>query len=155
MTNYKNVELIDDIRNDALILMSHDPNLSYLEAYNKAMKELIGDKNILSADLSEFDINISANLIKSKNNNKDLYLEQLKDMLSEDIDVSMFDKQQLRELSMGKKIGIDIKQIADNNYNPSQIKCLCIMLSMGKDIDEYKGNYTFDPLEVFKNIAKK
>ena len=152
MRDYKKIELIDDIRNDAVIKMIENPSLSYIDAYEEAKKELIGDNKITDVELKNYEINIDSNLIND--NNEKNYYDQLKNILKDDINTNEFNDEQLRELSIGKKMGVDISKIADKNYNVAQLKCLIVMLSMGKNIDSFKGNYSFEPMEVFKNIAK-
>ena len=66
MSDIKNIELIDDIRKDALLLMKQDDKLDYIEASKRAREELIGKQNVTSAEMPPFSVNIDENLIKEK-----------------------------------------------------------------------------------------
>ena len=147
MATYKNLELRDNILNDALRLMEKDSNLSYEDAYEQAKQKLIGDQNI-----NEFvfkPLTTSINLDNKKEEkveeSDNPYLDDIKNRLKEYINVNDYTEEQLEEYNISNEMGIDITKFADPGYNRDQIKYLSMQILVGKPIDEYKGNYTFDP----------
>lgn len=167
MTNYKNLELRDGILRDARIIMNNNPNISYEEAFNMAKKELIGDYDILSLDVKNFDINIDDNLLKNntdnvlKDDNENIPNNTLSEVdkelynpIMDKIDITKYDKAQLKQYLIGDNMGVDITLFANPNFSPKQIKFLCVMMTAGKDVDQLFTNYDFDPNEVFANIDK-
>ena len=140
MATYKNLELRDNIRNDALLLMK-DKNISYEEAYEEAKQKLIGDQNI---NEFEFKPLTTVNLLDATEDDNS-YLEKLKDKLKDVIKVDLFNEEQLEEYVISKEMGVDISKFADPGYNPNQIKYLSMQILIGKSIEKYQGNYEFDP----------
>ena len=164
MSNIKNLELIDDIRRDAIIFMEQDSSLDYIKATNKARENLIGNQKITSVDLKPFTVNIDDSLTVNDNINdiskpheeEDLYLKELKEKLKGIINVDIYDKEQLRQILIGKEMGINIdtlKKIADNKYSYEQIRYLCVMSTCGMDISKYIGDYDFNPLQAFAELS--
>lgn len=152
MTNYKNLELRDGILRDANILMRENPNLKYEEAYEQAKRELIGDNNVLDIEVKPFEIIIDDNLIKKESNTVEIDNELYKP-ISNKIDISKYDKAQLKQYLIGNNMGIDITLFADPKFSAKQIRFLCIMMTTGKDVDNLFTNYEFDPNIEFANIS--
>ena len=183
MSTIKNVELIDDVRNDALIIMKNNPEMQYDEAYEKAKQNLIGDENIKEFEFRPFQVEIDDELLSSSNEenlsddsnqielsdeakeNIELYnklepladdfyssiREQLKDL----INVSEFDDNQIEQLYIGLRMGIDIKKIANNKFSSSQLKFLCVMLASGNNVDKYIEDVNFNPALAFAEMAQQ
>jgi len=148
MATYKNLELRDNILNDALKLMEENPNLSYDAAYEQAKQNLIGNQEINSFVFKPLttSINISSNSKEQiKEDVEDPYLEDIKKRLKDDIDVEKYTEEQLEEYIISKEMGLDITKFADPGYNPDQIKYISMQVLVGKPIDKFIGNYTFDP----------
>lgn len=194
MSTIKNIELIDNIRTDALILMKNNPNMSYEEAYEKAKQNLIGDEKINSFEFKPFEVEVDESLISnqqpveesketkientevkeeinndniSEEEKKDLeilkelesldvdYYENIRKQLSDIIDVTKFDNDQIEQLYIGQKMGVDITKIFNNKLTSQQIKFLCVMLATGRDITNYVINPDFDVEEAFAEIANQ
>lgn len=155
MANIKNIELLDNIRTDALLLMKENPNLDYLEAYKIAKEQLISDSKITEYVDKPFSVEIQDELLnfneKSKSDNLS-YDDEIKELLKDKIDISGFTNEQLKQLAISTKMEIDITKIADKKYSPEQIKVLAVMMSIGKNIDKYIGNYDFKPSDVWAEI---
>ena len=144
MATYKNLELRDSIRNDALLLMK-EKNISYEEAYEEAKQKLIGDQNINEFVFKPLTTVNSLSNEEKVNEETNPYLDDLKNRLRDDINVDLFTEGQLEEYIISKEMGIDIKTFADPGYNTDQIKFLSMQILVGKTIEQYKENYTFDP----------
>lgn len=147
MATKKNLELIDDIRTDALILMKQNPDLNYLDAYEQARKELIGDESIINYVYEEFSDNMvigKDNIELEKKDKEDDYYETLKAELKDLIDVDNYSEEQLIQYMIGKTMGLDINRFANPVFTPDQIKFLCIALVSGENIDRFIKNPSFD-----------
>lgn len=193
MSTIKNVELIDDVRNDALILMKENPDLSYEEAFEKAKFNLIGDEKIRKFEFQPFEVEIDESLLNSaqkinedsSSNESDLsaqsserivltdedkedlevlqklevldsdFYGNIKKQLKGMISVDEFNNDQLEQLYIGSRMGVDITKIANSNFVPAQIKFLCVMMASGKNIDKYVSDYNFDPTEAFSEIIQQ
>lgn len=156
MSSKKTLDLIDDIRNDALISMRENPNLNYQDAFKNAKKELIGDENILDFKFKPFNIEFDESLtINNIENNENDYYTEVKNELGKYINVNDFSNEQLDEFTIALKMGVDITKFADNKYSPKQLNFLCLLLSSGKSIDEYRNNYDFDPNLAIQKIINK
>ena len=159
MKDIKYIELIDDIRRDALILMEKDKSLDYFQASEMAKKKLIGDSKVTEANISPFSLNIDENLLHEENEiieSADPYYDDLKNKMKDIIDVSKFDKEQLKQLVIGREMGLsneDILKVSDNKYNAEQIKYLCVLISCGKDISRFIGDYSFNPVQAFAELV--
>lgn len=66
MSDIKNIELIDDIRKDALLLMEQDDKLDYIEASKRAREALIGEQKVTNVEIHPFSVTIDENLIEKK-----------------------------------------------------------------------------------------
>lgn len=155
MSNIKNIELYDDIRNDALILMGENPNLQYQEAFKQAKENLIGDINICDFEFKPFNVEIDSelnNIASRVDSNKDDYYTSVRNKLAEYINVEEFTEAQLEEYNIAIQMGVDITKFADNNFSPSQIKTLCLLVASGKDIDKYRYDYDFDPKKIVEEM---
>lgn len=152
MATYKNLELRDNIRNDALLLMK-EKNISYEDAYEEAKQKLIGNQNINDFEfkplttVNSLENTLDKTIVAEDNKVEEVneYLEDLKSRLKNLINVELFSEEQLEEFVISKEMGVDITKFADPGYNPEQIKYLSMQLLLGKEIDQYKGNYTFIP----------
>ena len=202
MATIKNIELIDDIRTDALILMKNDPKLNYEDAFELAKKNLIGDEKISSFEFQPFNVEVDEELISRKEDEptinevkeetsikeekeetisideidesnldeeqkKDLellkklepldidYYGNIRNQLKDIIDVNKFNNDQIEQLYIGKKMGVDITKIYNNNLSAQQIKFLCVMLATGKDISDYVLDSNFDVEEAFASMVEE
>ena len=166
MKNIKVIELYDDIRNDAIILMKENPNLKYSEAFSMAKEELIGNTKISDFEFKPFNVEIDDNLNKvaSKKEEKvknekveteDDYYTSVKKKLSEYINVDDFSDEQIDEFNIALQMGVDITKYADNKFSPKQLKTLCLLVASGKDIDNYRYDYNFDPTKVMEEMFMK
>lgn len=183
MSTIKNIELIDDVRNDALLLMKKNPDMSYEEAFDKAKKNLIGDEQINEFEFQPFEVDIDVDLLNSEETTTsndeqsddidltdeekdDLEVLQKLEMLDEDfygniknqlsdrINVDEFNDEQLEQLYIASRMGVDITKIANNKFSSIQIKFLAVMLASGKNVDSYLLDYNFDPTEAFTEIIE-
>lgn len=158
MSNFKTIELIDDIRNDALILMKENPNLKYQEAFKLAKEELIGKSSIYDFKFKPFTIEYDDSLNKKADSKKDEegdYFLDVKNRLSKYINVEDYSTEQLKEYNIALQMGVDITKIADNKFSPKQLKVLCLLLASGKSIEDYRYNYDFNPSDVMVEMVNK
>lgn len=148
MPTIKNLELRDNIRNDALIIMKNNPDLSYEDAYEQAKENLIGNQSIIDFEFKPLTTVNNMNITEEQSiqtTTDNPYLDDIKNRLKNDIDVEKFSEEQLEEYNISKEMGIEISSFADPGYNPEQIKYLSTQILVGKPINQYIGNYTFDP----------
>lgn len=196
MSTIKNIELIDDVRNDALILMRNNPDLTYEQAYTQAKEKLIGNESIGSFEFKPFEVEVDSNLVNEENSDlkndtetlenaietlnanslpvdeisdeklkeeiKDNqealqllegldtdYYGNIRNQLTNIIDVTKFNDDQIEQLYIGYKMGVDITKIFNNQLTSQQIKFLCVLLATGKDITNYVVEPNFDVEEAF------
>lgn len=171
MTSIQNVELIDDIRKDALLLMKSRPEISYLEAFSLAKENLIGGSKITEFTFQPFNVDIQVennNVIAesnnetpsgSQNNNfqdedleKEFYMQEASS-ISSLIDLDKFNSEQIKAYLIAHRMGVDITKFADANYSKEQIDFLAVLLASDLPIDKYLNNYEFDPKEEFTLVA--
>lgn len=158
MSTIKTMELIDDIRNDALILMKNDSNLSYLEAFEQARKNLIGDEQILRFEFKPFEVKIDDSLLSNnveENLDENDYYSNIKKELKKFIDIKEYTDEQLEQYYIGIQMNVDIVKFANKNFSPKQIKFLCVMLASGKNVDRYLNDYGFDPNNAISEIISR
>lgn len=160
----ENINLINDIRNDALILMKSRPDISYLEAWSLAKKNLIGDNKAIDFEFQPFklDLDLDNNQsITDENNDRvtfsddseEYYLKCAKEELSDIMTVSDYNLDQLKAYVIAHRMGADVSKFANTKYNAEQINFLAVLLSSGNDISRYLDNYTFDPKKEILNFA--
>lgn len=174
MASIQNIELVDDIRKDALLLMKSRPELSYLEAFMLAKDNLIGQAKITEFEFQPFNVDIQ---IDSKNNEidsnhvstnqetssqtanpvvddveKEFYKNEAS-VISGLIDLDKYNTEQIKSYLIAHRMGVDITKIADVNYSKVQIDFLAVLLASGLPIDKYINNYEFDPKEEFTLVA--
>ncbi len=166
MKTIENVELIDNIRNDALILMASRPNLSYPEAYSLARQNLIGDEKVTDITFKPFTVDINLNDKQQEetfNESADeeiiedttisYYKQYAKDNLKGIINIDDYQDEQIKAYVIAHKMGVDISKFASELYDASQINFLAVMLASGKNIEAYLNNYNFDPKEELLKMA--
>ncbi len=173
MANKHNIELVDNIRNSAVLLMKERPDLSYADAYEMVRRRLLGDTKVtdyVEPPLKVVYKNDSGEEVvlyeemPSMAENKPIkehrsdgysaevtnYYEQyVRDNLPT-INPYQYTIDQLKSLVVAHKMEVDISLLADPNYSPKQIDFLAIMAASGRDIQSYKGNYTFEPTVEFE-----
>ncbi len=159
MTSIQNVELVDDIRKDALLLMKSRPELSYLEAFMLAKENLIGSSKITEYEFSPFMVDIQVdNASKNRATNEEV--EQREDTekefykaeasaISGLIDLDKYTTEQIKSYLIAYRMGVDITKFASVNYSKEQIDFIAVLLASNLPIDKYINNYTFDPKEEF------
>lgn len=187
MSTIKNVELIDDVRNDALLLMKENADMSYEEAFEKAKVSLIGKENIKEFEFHPFEVEIDEDLLNlatkvdesivldnqsdkieiTDEQKEDLEVLEKLEMLEDDFYVSIknqmkdiikvdeFNNEQLEQLYIGLRMGVDVTRIANNKFSSTQLKFLSVMLASGKNIDNYLMDYNFDPTQAFSEIVEQ
>ncbi len=162
MATVQNIELIDDVRKDALILMKSRPNISYLEAYALARENLIGEKKITEFNFKPFTVSVELDGKVSENTvtNEEIvedssatyYHEYAKKEFGNILKISDYTTDQLKAYVIAHKMGVDISKFASELYNPDQINFLAVMLASGKNIDKYLNDYNFVPKDEFLKI---
>ena len=153
MNNIRIIELYDDIRNDALILMRKNSNLKYQEAFKQAKEALIGDINIRDFEFKPFSVEVEPSLNKNGSENiieEEDYFTYLKKQLKEYINVDEFTEEQLKEYNIAIQMNVDITKFADKRFSPKQIKTLCLLSASGKNIDKYIHEYDFEPTKILE-----
>ncbi len=155
MASIQNVELIDDVRKDALLLMKSRPNIDYGEAFELARQNLIGEGKITEFTSKPFTVDIELDNDKSDlfTDGSHYYVQYAKDNFADILNPDEFTIDQLKAYVVAHRMGVDLKLLVDKNYNAEQINYLAVLLASGKSIDKYRNNYTFDPKEEFVKIA--
>lgn len=168
MAEIETIELIDDIRKDALILMSSRPNLSYLDAYNLARENLIGKEKVTDFKFQPFTVKINTDEKKQKETfaleddeeaitdaSSSYYEEYAEKELSGIINIKDYTLDQIKAYVVAHKMGVDISLYASELYNVEQINFLAVMLASGKSIDQYLNDYNFVPKDEFAKMANE
>jgi len=152
MNNYELANVIDDIRHDALKLMT-SRNIDYDVAFELCRENLIKDNKITEFVPQKFDVEITD--IKPSKINKDSSNKSLEEIiynsLKNDIDINNYTSAQLEEYYIAQKMGVDIKIFARKEWNPMQIKFLSIMIASELDITEYINDINFDAEKAFED----
>ncbi len=151
MATLRNLELIDDIRTDAKILIENNPELSYYDAYEQAKKALIGDENIIEYDYTSFidKSSFSENSLEDEENG---FYDNLKKNLKDKIDVEQYSNEQLEQYMISTTMGLDISTFANPIFTPEQIKFLSIALVSGEDITRFLNKPNFNAEEEMKAL---
>lgn len=142
------LEMIDDIRKYANLLMLEDPKLDYAKATDRAKMEIFGQ-----------DLNVPKYSITSKGVEVDVKKEKtLKDIAFEEtggvIKVELYTEEQLKEIIIAKRMGVQIEEFVNIFYTPEQIRVITLAYSMGKDITSYTNNLYFDPKSEMKKLEE-
>ena len=146
MDNKGKLEAIDDIRTYANLLMLKNPDLDYAEASKRAKRELFGpDLNIPQYDAE-------AKNVKEQTEGNVSYEEIASKELSNAIRVELYTEDQLKEIIIAKRMGINVEEFINIFYTPMQIRVITMAASLGKDINPYITNLYFDPEEEMRRL---
>lgn len=133
------LKLIDDIRNKALSLMKEDSSLSYENASKQARIELTGEDTLITKYHQGIEMKTS-------------YLEIAKKEISPDIRVDLYQEDQLKEMIVANRLGVDLEEFINIFLTPEQIHFLTLASLKGEDITRYVMNLYFDPEEEMKHL---
>lgn len=140
------LEMIDDIRKYANLLMLEDPTLDYAKATDRAKVEIFGEN-----------LNVPKYAITSKSVEVDSKVKKtIKEIAAEEtggaIRVELYTDEQLKEIIIAKRMGVQVEEFINIFYTPEQIRVITLAYSMGKDITSYANNLYFDPKSEMKKL---
>lgn len=140
------LEMIDDIRKYANLLMLEDPTLDYAKATDRAKVEIFGEN-----------LNVPKYTITSKSVEVDSKVKKtIKEIAAEEtggaIRVELYTDEQLKEIIIAKRMGVQVEEFINIFYTPEQIRVITLAYSMGKDITSYANNLYFDPKSEMKKL---
>lgn len=143
------LEMIDDIRKYANLLMLEDPTLDYAKATDRAKMEIFGQ-----------DLNVPKYVITSKSVDVDVKSKKtLKEIAAEEtggaIRVELYTEEQLKEIIIAKRMGVQVEDFINIFYTPEQIRVITLAYSMGKDITSYANNLYFDPKSELRKLEEE
>lgn len=133
------LKLIDNIRNKALSLMENDASLSYEEASKQARMELVGEDTLVTKYHQG---------IKMKHS----YLEIAKREISPNIRVDLYQEEQLKEMIVANRLGVNLEDFINIFLTPEQIHFITLASLKGEDITKYVLDLYFDPQEEMKKL---
>lgn len=136
------LKLIDDIRTKALSYMEEDSTLTYDIASSKAKKELTGE-------------NISITKYHQGIEMKDTIMDIAKRELGEEIRVDLYQEEQLKEMIVAKRLGVDVGSFVSIFLTPKQIHFITLATLKGEDITRYMLDFQFDPDEELEKLMKE
>lgn len=136
------LKLIDDIRKKALDYMEADSNLTYDVASSKAKKELTGE-------------NVSITKYHQGIDMKDTILEIAKRELGEDIRVELYQEEQLKEMIVANRLGVDVGSFVSIFLTPEQIHFITLATLKGEDVTRYMLDFQFDPEEEMNKLMSE
>ena len=132
------LEMIDDIRKYANLLMLSNPNINYAEATKKAKISLFGREiNFLQSNVAEKNQNIEEFALS--------YIDIARRELDGDFRLDLYTEEQLKEIIIAKRMGIAVEEFMNIFYTPLQIRTITLAASLGRDIKPYTTNLYFDP----------
>lgn len=141
--------MIDDIRKYANLLMLEDPTLDYAKATDRAKMEIFGQN-----------LNVPKYVITSKSVDVDVKAKKtLKEIATEEtggaIRVELYTEEQLKEIIIAKRMGVQVEDFINIFYTPEQIRVITLAYSMGKDITSYANNLYFDPKSELRKLEEE
>ena len=144
------LQMLDDVRKYANLLMKKDPNLDYASATKKAKLEMFGiELNIPS--YGEVDD------AKEKKKKKISYASIAEKELGDMIRIELYTDEQLKEIIIAKRMGIHVEEFINIFYTPKQIRVITMASALGQDITSYTTNLYFDAdqeLEKLSNLSE-
>lgn len=135
------LKLIDDIRNKALSFMAEDSTLTYDIASSKAKSELIGEDSI-----TKYHQGIDM---------KETIVEIAKRELGDTIRVDLYQEDQLKEMIVANRLGVDVSSFVSIFLTPEQIHFITLVALKGDDISRYMLDFQFDPKEEMEKLMKE
>lgn len=145
----KRLGMIDDIREYANLLMQKDPTLNYADACKKAKLDLFGkDLNVprFTEEKSRVEGEASSNISYSEIANREL---------GGSIRVELYTEDQLKEIIIAKRMGVDITDFVNIFYTSMQIRVITMASALGRDITPYTTNLYFDPEEEMRRLESE
>ncbi len=133
------LKLIDDIRTRALSMMKDETNLSYEEASKKARIELTGEDTLVTRYHQGIEM-------------KQSYLEIAKKEINSNIRVDLYQEEQLKEMIVANRLGVDLEEFINIFLTPKQIHFITLASLKGEDITKYVMNLYFDPEEEMERL---
>ena len=140
------LEMIDDIRKYANLLMLSDPSLDYAAASKKAKVELFGQDLNVPRYVEE------ETAIENETTENVSYGEIASRELANTIRVELYTEEQLKEIIIAKRMGVNVDEFINIFYTPMQIRVITMASALGKDITPYTTNLYFDPEEEMKRL---
>ena len=142
------LEMIDDIRKYANLLMLKDSSLDYASATKKAKLELFGrDLNVSSYIETE-------EQVENETEDNVSYGEIASRELAGSIRVELYTEEQLKEIIIAKRMGVNVDEFINIFYTPLQIRVITMASALGRDITPYTTNLYFDPEEEMRKLEE-
>ena len=136
------LKLIDDIRTRALSLRSEDTTLSYENASAKAKIELAGENTLVTKYHQGIEM-------------KHSYLDIAKREISPNIRVDLYQEEQLKEMIVANRLGVDLEEFINIFLTPEQIHFITLASLKGEDITKYVMDIQFDPKEEMQKLSNE
>lgn len=135
------LQLIDDIRTRALDYMKSDPNLNYADASLQAKISIAGE------DVKITDYNQPVDL-------QETMLAIAKKELSPNIRVDLYQEEQLKEMIVANRLGVDLESFINIFLTPEQIHFVTLVALNGGDVTSYRLDLTFDPKKEMQKLLE-
>lgn len=142
------LEMIDDIRKYANLLMLNNPDLDYAEATKKAKLDLFGKELNVTRYIEE------EQQVESETVENISYEEIATRELAGSIRVELYTEEQLKEIIIAKRMGVAVEEFINIFYTPLQIRVITMTAALGRDITPYTNNLYFDPEEEMKKLEE-
>jgi len=131
------IKKIDEIRVLALEYLSMNKASTYQDAWRDALEKIIGSKD------SKF--------LTSVEEGKNI-VDMAKEELSSGIKTELYTEEQLKQMIIAKRMGIDVSSFINVFFTAEQIKFITIVAAGGMDIEPYKTNLKFDPEQELEKL---
>lgn len=141
--------MIDDIRKYANLLMQKDSTLNYAEASKKAKLDLFGKDLDVPRYIEEEE------QIQNETSDNVSYGEIASRELADSIRVELYTEEQLKEIIIAKRMGVNVDEFINIFYTPLQIRVITMASALGRDITPYTTNLYFDPEEELRRLESE
>ena len=132
------LQMLDDVRNYANLLMQQDNSLNYAEATKKAKLELFGTELNITSYVEEEEI------ITKEIEETVTYTAIAEKELGDKIRIGLYTEEQLKEILIAKRMGVPVEEFVNIFYTPKQLRVITMASSLGQDIKPYTTNLYFD-----------
>ena len=75
--------------------------------------------------------------------------------LANSIRVELYTEEQLKEIIIAKRMGVNVDEFINIFYTPLQIRVITMASALGRDITPYTTNLYFDPEEELKRLENE
>ena len=86
---------------------------------------------------------------------KDSYLDIAKREISPNIRVDLYQEEQLKEMIVANRLGVDLEEFINIFLTPEQIHFITLASLKGEDITKYVMDIQFDPKEEMQKLSNE